>query len=194
MKKMMIGTIATTLLISGAVGINAYAQGTGGKVNTEQSKQLIGDQKAIEVALKEANGTVDSVELETENNKTYYEVDIDADKNKEFEVKVDAYTATVLNVKESYDDDDDNYDDDSNGDKVDEQIISKESLITEDKAIAIAKKEVNGEIIEVELDSEDGKYEYEIELQTKKGETDITIDAKTGKVLEQELDDDNDND
>lgn len=187
MKKMLIGTLATTLLISGAVGINAYAQGNSAKDNPVQSKQLIGIQKAIEIALEKANGTVESVDLETEHNKTYYEVDIDTNTNKEFEVKVDAYTAKVLNVKESYDDDEDNDDDQMLNDKA-----SIASLITEKEAVAIAKKSFNGDVKSIELDYDDGKYEYEIELQSKKEEADITIDATTGRVLELELDEDDD--
>lgn len=183
MKKIIIGTLATTLLISGAIGMSAYAQDDDIKVSSVQSKQLIGMKKAKEVALKKANGVVESVELKTKNNKTFYEVDIDANKNKEYEVKIDAYTAKVLSVKESTDDDDDDND----------RIVSSKSIITEEQAIAIAKKQVSGEIIKLKLDSDDGRYEYELELRTKKGKFEITIDASTGKILEQEFDDD-DND
>ncbi|WP_313894825.1 PepSY domain-containing protein [Psychrobacillus sp.] len=183
MKKIIIGTLAATLLIGGSIGMSAYAQDDDIKVSAVQSKQLIGMKKAKEVALKKANGVVESVELKTKNNKTYYEVDIDANKNKEFEVKIDAYTAKVLSVKESTDDDDDN-----------DRIISSKSIITEDQAIAIAKKQVSGEVIKLKLDSDDGRYEYELELRTKKGKFEITIDANTGKILEQEFDDDDDHD
>lgn len=189
MKKIVLGSLATVLAISGAIGINAFAEDDV-KISTEQSKKLIGIEKAIEVALKKANGTVESVELETEHSNMYYEVDIDGDKNKEYEVKVDAYTAKVINVRESLDDDEN----DINDDKALAQAKSAKSLITEKKAIAIAKKQMNGDVKSIELDSDDGTYEYEIKLQTKKGEAEITINASTGTVLEVEFDDNNEDD
>lgn len=185
MKKIIVGTLAATLLISGAIGINAFAQEDNVKISTEQNKQLIGMKKAKEAALKKVTGIVESIELETKNNKTYYEVDIDSDKNKEYEVKIDAYTAKVLSVKESFDDDGND----------DGKLVNSNSLITEEQAIAIANKQVAGEVIKLKLDSDDGRYEYELELHTKKGKFEITIDASTGKILEQEFDDgDNDGD
>lgn len=96
----------------------------------------------------------------------------------------------MINVRESLDDDD-------NDDKNDEalvQAISAKFLITEKKAIAIAKKQINGDVKSIELDSDDGTYEYEIKLQTKKGEAEITINASTGEVLELEFDDNNEDD
>ncbi|MFJ8066659.1 PepSY domain-containing protein [Psychrobacillus sp. NPDC096426] len=90
-------------------------------------------------------------------------------------------TNNLLNEKQSY-----------HINKTVAQSTSTKPFITEKEAIAIAKKQVNGEVIEVELDEDDNRYEYEIEIRTKKAEAEITIDATTGKVLEIDLDDDND--
>jgi uncharacterized membrane protein YkoI len=62
-------------------------------------------------------------------------------------------------------------------------------LISEKEAIVIAKKNITGEVVEIELDEDDGRYEYEMELKTSNGEADITIDANSGKVVELENDD-----
>ena len=182
MKKTIIGALAATVLLTGAIGVSVSANDDDVKISTEQSKQLIGFKKAKEVALKKVKGKVDDIDLETENGKVYYEVEIDTDKKQEFEVKVDAYTAKVLSVKESNDDDDD------------DNVQSTDNLITEKDAIAIANKGINGKVVSIELDSDDGRYEYEIELLTKEGEYEITIDAATGKILEKDFDSKDDND
>lgn len=186
MKKLVIGSLAAALVISGGIGINALADDDNINLSKTQSDKLIGIEKAKEVALEEVKGTFESVELEKNNGKTFYEVDIDGEKAKEYEVRVDAYNAKVLNVRE--DEDDRNDDDDYN------KVASNTKLITEAKAIEIAQKQIKGTVLEIELDSDDGRYEYELELRTAKGETDFTIDATTGEILEYDLDNDDDDD
>lgn len=187
MKKLVIGSLAAALVISGGIGINALADDDNLNLSKTQSEKLIGIEKAKEVALKEAKGTIESVELEKNNGNTFYEVDIDGEKSKEYEVRVDAYNAKVLNVREDNNDQDDDDDERDN-------VASNTKLITEAKAIEIAQKQVEGTLLEIGLDSDDGRYEYEIELRTAKGKAEFTIDASTGEILESELDDDNDDD
>lgn len=74
----------------------------------DSSKVTITTEAAIETALKEANGTVTDVELETEDAQTFYDIEI-VDGSKKVEVKVDAITGAVLSVEQ---DDDDNDEDD----------------------------------------------------------------------------------
>ena len=182
MKKLVIGSLAAALVISGGIGINALADDDNINLSKTQSEKLIGIEKAKELALKEVKGTIESVELERNNGKTFYEVDIDGEKSKEYEVRVEAYNAKVLNVRE-----DDDQDDDKN------QVPSNAKLITDAKAIEIAQKQIKGTLLEIELDTDDGRYEYELELRTAKGEAEFTIDAITGEILEYELDDEDDN-
>jgi uncharacterized membrane protein YkoI len=192
MKKIVIGTLAATIVLGASVGLGAinhgHAEEDRVKVKTEQGNQVIGVEKAASAALERVNGTVESVDLDNDNGKTYYEVEIEKD-HKEFEVDVDAYSAQILNVEEGYNDDD-------GADDRDERAATsaKASFISEEQAIAIAKKIVNGEVIEIERDEDDGRYEYEIKLRTNQGEAEITIDAATGTVLEQEFDGDDDGD
>lgn len=185
MKKLVIGSLVAAIVISGGIGINALADDDNINLSNTQSEKLIGIEKAKEVALKEAKGIIESVDLEKNNGKTFYEVDIDGEQSKEYEVRVDAYNAKVLNVREDNDDQDDDNDDR-------DRVTSGTKLITEAKAIEIAQKQIKGTLVGIELDSDDGRYEYEIELRTNKGEADFTIDASTGEILDFELDDDND--
>lgn len=185
MKKLVIGSLAAVLIISGGVGINALADDDNLNLSKTQSEKLIGFEKAKEVALNEANGTIESIDLEKNNGKTFYEVDINGEKSKKIEVRIDAYNAKVLNVRE----DNDNQDDD---DDVQHNITANTKLITEAEAIEIAQKQFEGTLVEIGLDSDDGRYEYELELRTAKGNAEFTIDASSGEILESELDNDDD--
>lgn len=71
-------------------------------------------------------------------------------------------------------------------------------LLTEAQVRALVMKLVpTGRIVEMELDKEDGKWVYEVEVMDSKYEYSIEIDAKTGKTLDfdqEKLDDDDDYD
>lgn len=54
--------------------------------------------------------------------------------------------------------------------------------ISVESAAKIATKTVNGKVTKIEKDMEDGRLEYKFEIQTKNGETEVRIDAETGKV------------
>ncbi|MDQ0245183.1 putative membrane protein YkoI [Bacillus fengqiuensis] len=184
MKKLVPITLAAALILGGSMAVKqGFAQKDDQqKVEVKQTNEVIGMEKAKAAALKRVNGMVESIELESKNGRTYYEVDINKDK-KDYDIYVDAYTADILKVEEN------NFDDDR-----DDQVSTPttEALLSQREAMAIATKQGAGNVVKIELDEENGRYEYEMEVKTDKGEADITIDAETGKVLELELDDDND--
>ena len=186
MNKIGMITLGAAIILGGSIGFGAINHGfaqenDSKKVESKASNELIGIEKAKAVALEQVDGIVESVELEKDDGQTYYEVDIDKG-NKDFDIDVDAYTAKIIRIDESHDDDDD--------DNVKASATTKGSLISEKEAIAIAKKNIAGEVVEIELDEDDGRYEYEMELRTSNGEAEITIDAGSGKVLELEIDED----
>ena len=186
MNKIGMITLGAAIILGGSIGFGAINQGfaqenDSKKVESKASNELIGMEKAKAVALEQVDRIVESVELEKDDGQTYYEVDIDKG-NKDFDIDVDAYTAKIIRIDESHDDDDD--------DNVKASATTKGSLISEKEAIAIAKKNIAGEVVEIELDEDDGRYEYEMELRTSNGEAEITIDAGSGKVLELEIDED----
>ena len=53
----------------------------------------------------------------------------------------------------------------------------------------IAKKEVDGNIVEWSLESELSKTYWEVKVEKNGQQTDISIDAQSGNVLEVEVDD-----
>lgn len=75
------------------------------------------------------------------------------------------------------------------------QSSDAEVAISETQAIELALVEVPGEVQETELENEDGKHVYEIEILSADGkEMEVEIDAQTGEILEVEAEDDDDND
>ena len=66
---------------------------------------------------------------------------------------------------------------------------NNKNIISQADATAIAEKAVNGKVVEIEKDEDDGLIKYEVELKTDRGEAEVEIDASTGKVLEVEWDD-----
>lgn len=61
---------------------------------------------------------------------------------------------------------------------------SGEHFISEDDAVNIALKKFAGNVVAVELDEDDGRYVYEIEIISGGKEAEFEIDAKTGKWLD----------
>lgn len=54
------------------------------------------------------------------------------------------------------------------------------------QAMNIATQQVQGTVLEAELDREDGKLIYEVEVATQNGVTEFEIDANTGEILNTE--------
>lgn len=75
------------------------------------------------------------------------------------------------------------------GEVPDDAIAEPNSLLPMAEILAIAQSRVAGEVIEVELEEDDGQPEYEVEILTPSGrKIEIDIDATTGIVLEIEED------
>lgn len=143
----------------------------------EQAK--ITAQEAETIALGKVSGEMTDLDLDYDDRtaKVVYEVEV-THNGLEQDVKIDAVTGDVLHVQK---DDDDDRDDDN--------INSSQVKVTEQKAEGIALKEVDGEVVSIELDEDDGIALYEIEVQSNKGEVEVTVSATNGDVLEVEWDD-----
>lgn len=64
----------------------------------------------------------------------------------------------------------------------------KKTVIDRETAINIALQEFPGEVTDFELDEEDGRLIYEIEIESNKGEAEFEIDAYTGEIIVIEID------
>ena len=66
-----------------------------------------------------------------------------------------------------------------------------EVAVTEAEAVAAATEVVPGDVVEVELEKEDGVLQYEVEIEAEDGAIyEVMVDPDTARVLGQELDDD----
>ena len=134
--------------------------------------------------LAEANGaTIQEIEMETEDGKTIYEADVIID-GQEVEIVV-APDGTLIGKKTEGDDDE--------GDDDEDEIEEEISLDQVPEAVkATMLKEADGAQIEdVVKETEDGKVVYEAEFEVDGQDIEIEV-APNGKLLEREIEDDDD--
>ena len=181
-KKMVIGTLSAALVFGGAFAVEASNNDDGGKVDAKanNTKTFLSIDEVKKIALQEVNGVVEDIELENESNKAVYEVEIEKN-DIDYDLYIDAYSGEIYSV----DRDDHNNDDDID----DDNLSNNKNTISQADATAIAEKAVNGKVVEIEKDEDDGLIKYEVELNTDRGEAEVEIDASTGKVLDVEWDD-----
>jgi len=141
----------------------------------------LSEEDAVGIATAEANGTVEEVELESEDGTPAYEVELVTSNNTEVEVTVHANNSTVLETESEAEDEE----------HEDEKYVASGNVsLSEEDAVGIATAEADGTVEEIELESEDGTPAYEVELVTENGlETEVTVHADDGTVLEIETED-----
>jgi len=183
MKKwMMIPALAGVLVIGGVA-----VAGNAGHSFAATPKGLLTMEEAEAIALKSVDGDVTKIELDREKSGAIYEIEIKSG-GIEYDLDIDAKTGKVVRTDKD-DNDDDDFDNDDSDDKV---IVADGKFITEEAAIKIAMKQAKGTVTEIELDDEDDRVIYEIEIEDGKYDYEFDIDATSGKVLKFEKDRDND--
>ncbi|TFD99471.1 PepSY domain-containing protein [Jeotgalibacillus salarius] len=197
MKKVVVGTVASAVILGGAIGAGAMTDGfkTISMVNPEPAEQseLISLDEAKEKALAEYEGVVESIELEKKRSGYVYDIDID-NGDMDYDLDMDASNGEILRVEEERDDDDDDDGDDNNVSSSGSNGTAgstNEDYISQEEAVEIALAEVEGTLDSVELDHDDGRAVYEVEIETGNGDDDdaeFDIDAVTGEILEMDLD------
>lgn len=71
------------------------------------------------------------------------------------------------------------------------RAVERGELLPLATILANAEKTHPGRVLDVELDRDDGRYLYEIDVLLKDGRViELTYDGRTGKLLESEIDDD----
>ncbi|KZS45905.1 peptidase M4 [Paenibacillus glucanolyticus] len=183
------GALSVAIAASGVYGYNAVqAAGSekapAAKTQAAAKQQLIGMEKAEQLALAAASGKVESIDIDRKKGKLVYDVEIQQ-KNRDVDVWIDAYTGKSLGVRVDQDDDDNDRDN------------IPANLIGAGKASAIAVQHVKGgTAVEVDLDQDDGKWVYDVEVKTAKGSSEVEVHAVSGKVIkaENEKHDDHDDD
>ena len=67
-----------------------------------------------------------------------------------------------------------------------------EGVLSIEEAKQIALTEFEGKVTEIELDKDDGRLIYEVELKDGTHEAEIELDATTGEIIEVEIEQDDD--
>ncbi|MFT4413407.1 PepSY domain-containing protein [Bacillus sp. UMB0728] len=198
------GGIAGTAINTSVFAASADTSNSKVEVTDEQEQQqlakeaTITKEEAISAALKEVAGKAAKTELEDEDGTVVYGVEVTDDQGKNQDVKVDAKTGKVLKVEaddenEKADKEEKEDKDSEVSDKQEQQQLEKEATISAEESTTIALKEVKGQVTDTELEDEDGTVVYGVEITDDQGKKhDVKVDAKTGKVLKVDLDDEND--
>jgi uncharacterized membrane protein YkoI len=148
--------------------------------------------RCVNAALAKKPGKVLEVELETEDGRQIYEIDIAGKDGKRWELECDLETNRIVKVELEEDDDDDDDDDKSKakpraagGPGV--GVISPQPIykVSEAKAKEIALGQYPGEISGVTYEYSNGRPGYEIHIRSAKGtRIEVEIDGISGEVLE----------
>ncbi|MBH0231411.1 PepSY domain-containing protein [Halobacillus yeomjeoni] len=72
--------------------------------------------------------------------------------------------------------------------------LAEQAKLTEKEAEEIALERVSGEVVESEVEKEDGTIVFEFEIKTDSGVKEVEIDGNSGRVLEVEDEDEEDDD
>ena len=127
------------------------------------------DMENAAMAASEAmTGEIIEIELEMDNNKAIWEVEIVNETNQVVTVEIDGQTGEILST---------NTDDD-------DAEMSLSNAVNLSQAINIVKAVEQGVIVEAELESEDGLLIWEVEsISANDQETKFRVNAETGEVL-----------
>ena len=150
------------------------------------SGSYIGVDKAKEIALADAGvNAADAVflkaRLDRDDGRVEYEVEFYSG-SKEYDYDIDALTGTIRS-RDWEVDDFGLYDDDR-------IQVSADNVITAEQAKAIAKAQApsTATVVKCELDRDDGRWVYELELRDGRTEYECDINAVTGVILDWEVD------
>ncbi|MBA8759374.1 hypothetical protein GWK87_03400 [Staphylococcus schleiferi subsp. coagulans] len=131
---------------------------------------------AIKTAQKSFDGDVKKIEYKNDHGEWVYEIGLFKG-NKEAEIKVSDKDNKVIHKEQETEHEMDN-----------EKAIQYQDAISFKEAVQKAQKKYDGDLKQWQLNQDDGQFVYEIELSSKQGEQEITLDAKSGDVLKQDKD------
>ncbi len=155
------------LLLVGAIVIGSIGFSTSAiaALSQEQVKAII--KKEV------PNGQVTKSELDKENGKKVYEVEV-MDGNVEKEFKIDAETGEIVKFK---------------SEQKTTKRAKKEPKISYDRAKEIAlEQSKNGKFKEIELKHKNGVLVYDVEIAEGFMDREFLIDAMTGEILRDKKD------
>ncbi|MDR7245742.1 PepSY domain-containing protein [Priestia megaterium] len=177
----VITTILASAVLVGGLGVSAYAMTDQSKSNDKKQTTTIEEAKAKDIALQKTDGgNITNIQLAVDDGVKQYEVDITKG-NKEYDVDIDSSSGKIIEFDEEQKDDED---------EKEEELQNVSPPISLDQAIKTALKSAKGTVNETDLDQENNRLVYEIEIDTAdKREATVSVDAKNGNVISVEIDD-----
>jgi uncharacterized membrane protein YkoI len=177
----VITTVLASAVLVGGLGASAYAMTDQSKSNDKKQTTTIEEAKAKDIALQKTDGgDITNIQLAIDDGVKQYEVDITKG-NKEYDVDIDSSSGKIIEFDEEQKDDED---------EKEEELQNVSPAISLDQAIKTALKSAKGTVNETDLDQENNRLVYEIEIDTAdKREATVSVDAKNGAVISVELDD-----
>ena len=177
----VITTVLASVVLVGGLGASAYAMTDQSKSNDKKQTKTIEEAKAKDIALQKTDGgDITNIQLAVDDGVKQYEVDITKG-NKEYDVDIDSSSGKIIEFDEEQKDDED---------EREENLQNASPAISLDQAIKTALKSAKGTVNETDLDQENDRLVYEIEIDTAdKREATVSVDAKNGDVISVEIDD-----
>ena len=133
----------------------------------EQAEKEITIEKAKEIALADEDGEIVKEKKDYDDGIIYYEIDIIRD-NTKYEFEIDSNGNIVSKEQDTYE----------NSENTNTDYISQEEAKN-----SIINHAGGGNIVKIELDYENGRAVYEMELIKDNIEYDAMIDANTGEII-----------
>ncbi|MEI3607007.1 PepSY domain-containing protein [Pseudogracilibacillus sp. SE30717A] len=170
------------------------------KSDASQADPKLNYDEVTGLILSQYPGTITEIELEKENNRNVYEIEIVNDEM-EYDLKVDGNSGEIINLKEKKvaGNLEDQKGNEENSKKHEETKVEKKKNVSKENkntvidasdAITIALNEFTGTVTDVEFDEDDGRYSYEIEIKEDGLKAEVEIDAMTGEIIIIEIDED----
>lgn len=207
MRKKIIWVIGT-LIALGIAGLTVY------QTNATTSSPDLNSEEIIELVKIQYPGQHSEPELSVENGEPVYQMEVTKDQGV-YSLKLNGDTGQVIDltaVEKTANNLEDNTekqgeakkeentaaenpesDDSESAEKKsepesDKQETGNDAMLSHEEAKEIALKEFPGKVTDLELDSDDGVYIYEIEIVDGEDEASIEINAYTGNVVMIEID------
>ena len=96
-----------------------------------------------------------------------------------------ATTTNALEVEKEAIDDEEEFDED---DLSQQELANLKTDITEQEAVQIALRKVNGKVTDIEIERKKGHEVYAVEIDDNGDEVDVFVDVKTGEIVGTERD------
>lgn len=150
------------------------------KRQRDRDGEFIGICKAAEIADQQHAGMLEEVELEYDNGTYYYEAKMRNDHQK-VKYKIDAQNGELMKTKTEQKN--------NKSSTVEQAKKQGKAMISFCQAKEIATEEHPGSVVEIELETEDGKLVYDVTIYDDDSKVSVEIDALTGEIIVIEIDD-----